>query len=371
MNNKADFTIGKIMAIIIGVIILILVITWFGKFELARTAERGVDFLRDFLGFSDDDNNIGPIEDYSFDCPYKVAEVKKGTGGKDFIYFCKDFKAECQKEESSYIQIEGDTIKLYGYNAIGDIDQDTFIYIRKYVRERRGDERDPFTFNYLDKEDLYPYEKILALHNAYFLSSAKREICNKEILTEEQARKNLLESDNSLGTVREIVVDGKTFYFDIDELINQKSNGLETPIYLDRKKTQPANSFINEEANSVYRLPEEGEDQFAQVRIPKEIIEKSRQNIDYYKDIENVYDGKYLEMHESLENPSNELGFFTDGDGFDYISFKRPTPFKTYVRFKDDDTFEIDGHETPWIQMDYWDVYRTFALAPSWALLEN
>jgi hypothetical protein len=173
--------------------------------------------------------------------------------------------------------------------------------------------------------------------------------------------------------IKKITVDGKDFYYDVNEFIKNKAKQI-TNLYLDQNLNKKAESTISKWGN-IRRISEKEEERDYSMEVEKELIQKSSQNIDNFRNIpdfnEKFLQNEAIKLKNKIDNTDNKLGVDTGGDPLVYVYFKTNSklgPSRNYVRFSDDDSAFLDY--TPWILMDYWDEYRNFVRVPDWALLE-
>ena len=349
---------GIIIGLVVTLLFLIPAILWFTGWNIPQ--------LLDFLIPDLIEDKPTEFQDYGFNCPIYVAKVKE-----IYIHFCTDTE-ECKETEKSEFYLGGNYIYADAKDGplflgkadpkVGNIFTDTFIYLDSYILNGVGTAENPNEYFELKAENIIPaQQQMLSLHNSYFLTSDKLDICRNTPISLEKERKK------QFKTHKEIVNEGKTFYFNLDEYIKNKADKT-TQLYLNSELTQKAESYLDEYA-ALIRLPEQGEEVFEKKEIDFEdkIIQKSEQDPSKFK---SASDGNYKKLLNPVDNTDNKLGINTGGDPFTHALFTADaSKHRIYIKLINEETGYDD--ESPWTLIEYWNAYRTFANIPDWAVCKT
>ncbi len=355
MNKSGMGAIETTMTIIGSVIALILLIALLVHFRIPQRLGLVIPDYSAGSGGQYDNSVLG--------CNIHVA-ILDGNG---YINFCVD--KECKSAKKSLVYKSGEEIKVNdGYisdTVIGLVNEGGYIYLDlKKV-----------------KIGVLSFEEKSNLNEAYFLN--KNEICRDstpKIYGE-------IKKDN----VKSIVLsDGKTFYYDRDELARNMGIG-NTVLYLDDGLTKKANSFMDK-GGSAHREKEVGDADIFKARVylnsmgevPKliqndlydSLSEKTDGGLSWRVSVSGLEEGMVdpgIKLKTPISNKDDILGVDTGGYDYSKVSFYK-SGGRIYVSFSTGRTgFLYLGtiYYSPWILKEYWDIHQTFANAPSDVLIEE
>ncbi|MBU0907275.1 MAG: hypothetical protein KKD18_06155 [Nanoarchaeota archaeon] len=363
INRKkgASLIINKtILFVLIG---LVVVITLFAIFSWG-IPQWFKNLLPTFFPNSTEDNTYT----FALSCPVHVARIVDGK----YIEYCLDDKCEKTRKtnlilnQNEILVTKPGALKISRFTPKVGIRLRGSIVIYPEIVKGIGSQDRPTA--YYDVEGNLPeYYELLNLNLAYFFT--KTQLCRDSRISEIELRK--------IAATRSIFIEGKTFYYDLDEFIQNKDEK-ETPLYLDNKLTQTAKSKIMPKASSdnydgsISRVPEEGETPFEEKLTEVKLIQKSRQNYDVqlYTNPAQKQEFERGELTEDIElsdayivpNPYNSLGVNTDGKPFTTIKYMQKDG-KVYIQLLRGSAY------SPLVRMEYWNAYQSFARIPDWAKL--
>lgn len=349
-NKKGISFIGKTVGIIILILALTIILLFMFGFGIQ-------DFFKIIIPDYITEKPESVNNSLGLECPIQIAYVAGNT-----IYFCHNYNCDPDTAESK-ILINGNSIQINQWinEEIGTIVENTFIYIKPSII--KGIVLEDQTADQLIKEiqaDVTGKE-LLLLDNSYFKNSAKKEICTNKIKTVEEYRIEMIAEATGETTIR-----GMQFYYNIDKLI-QNLNSQSTPLYLDKKMENRANSLIKSNGK-VSRKKEDSEEQDIQPQeVSANLLRTSTQNFQFYISGEELKEGKESEVFgltSTVDNTNNKIGIDSNGDPFTKVRYLRWNN-NIYVQFHE---YAYSDTVTPYIRMEYWDAYRSFKGAPHWAL---
>lgn len=340
-NGAADLTISKLikwMLVFFVVVLLVMGLISFGLIDKIKLI---------FPEFFSSENPEDDEFSYSLSCPVKVAFVN----GEDYLELCAD-KDCIQTQKTKLFLEEGSVMVDQKINdEIGKVIRG-YVVIFDGVRNGKGTADNPILF-YDVKYDIPSYESLLNLHMSYLYT--EKILCRESKVSEAEVRKE--------QATKNITLDGKSFYYNINDLMQNK-NSKPTELYLNKELTEKANGQISISADSVTWVSDAGETpEIKTIKI--ELIPKSPEDLSNYFTHDFTISGE-TPLKNRLSNEFNQLGVDSGKDDFEYVNYQKKDG-KLYVRF-----YDYDGRnfQTPWILMDYWNTYQTFARAPDWSILK-
>jgi len=118
-------------------------------------------------------------------------------------------------------------------------------------------------------------------------------------------------------------------------------------------------------SGTIYREKEINYKEISESRNVSEVVKPGSEDVSKYvsnwNDKKNSYKSDWILLKPEIENSNGETGFDSgswDGDDLEYIQYAKEDD-KFWIRFMDDDRFGNDI--TPWISMDWWNKFRSFA----------
>lgn len=355
LNKKAqEFLTGRLFKFL--VIAFILAVVLFGVWRWGIPDKIKTIFPNFFP------QNNSEISELSLACPTNVSIISD-TNPK-YISFCAD--ESCRNKRATKLYIENNLIYLdIGWATdpeIGRIQRGN-VLINAGILKGVGTQAQPELYFEI-KDSLPSYEDLLNLHLSYFYTQYK--LCRDARTNELETRREVLQ------TIREISVEGKTFYYDLDELIRNKGTKT-TPLYFDKKLTSLAKSFIAVSGIEIQRDKEGEENIQSHVVGNKALIPLSEQTYNVQiTDQRNKVEGQRAEValldentgqDFTVDNSYNKLGVYTNGDKLTHAAYWKKNG-RIYFQLLD---YANENYYSDWILMEYWDAYQTFARVPAWA----
>lgn len=296
--------------------------------------------------------------DYGFGCDVKVAKIFD-----KYITFCADDSCNEMDEVSNVFYVEGDEIKVDRYRGtdyvVGHVVNGYSINVKSSLIKARGFEGDELYFDLQEDvpRKIFPsYEELLNLNGAFFSDSSRKEICRDKRTDSLQERRKV--------SIKFIEVDGKSYYFDMDDYLQ---NG-ETELYLSNDldiRVGSLTMIISDNGDSSAGI-DEGNSVHYKIFYVMDKVKKFRLNDNFDESVlVEGRDSQWMPLAIPIENAYSETGFDTSGDNFDDVRYRKEGR-KIYVQFRDTNWGDI---ESPWILKDYWEIYGSFGRAPEWALL--
>lgn len=327
-----------------------------------------LDYIRNLPGYSyegDKEKEIGgEHEETSAACPVNVAKIVKS----DKVYKCGDkacyesmligtnllWKGSVIEAEIKVYQTTWGNDRLNLDEQIGGVSGGK-ISLSSEILAGYG------KLFFTVKNELPDYEFLLNLNGARY--GYNNIICRNEKISLEKVQRK----------IKKITVEGFNYYYDVSEIIRKKNTAL-VFLYADENLEKQAKSWISKDGNKVFRQPEEGEKRDYAIEVEVDLTEKSPEDINNYQnekrvqELMNKEEGETgdIKLKQKIDNSNNQLGVYTNGDGFDHVYYKKING-RTYTKFGE---FSLRNHFTPWILMDYWNENRNFRWAPEWAILK-
>lgn len=288
-----------------------------------------------------------PDSDFTLDCQNKIAVVEKGS-----ISMCRD--ANCQTLSKTKLLLEDNIIYVDQVNddAIGQLLRGRIVLFTEVVQGIGSQDRQIY---FEVEKDLPSQIDLVNLQYSEFFTD--KQLCKSQLLTLEQYRKENAAREIMIPV--EYISTGK-LYVNIDEFL-QNVGKSRTRLYLDKDLRNVANSYYDEEG-ILNILAEEEQD------IPRTTRQTYPVEVSISKLAPTLAEGQtsqIIPLPNKIDNSYNKLGLDTSSDPLTHAQFRRSNG-KIYVRFLD---YVGWNYESPWINVDYWDAYKTFARAPSWAIL--
>lgn len=281
-----------------------------------------VDWIRNLPGYKYDEKDR-VVDELPRDIEiqmnyYKVARVVDGV----YIKFCTN--GDCNKLRDSKLILEGSEIDgqiRVSQKGLFDVDRFDIDDIIGYVKKGRA---------WLGRGVIEGYGDL------YF-----------EVKDDLPSHVDLLNLDNS------IFISG--IFYKKDGLIPSEENH-----YLER--------FV-EDREEIEESSEDMSNYFSEIKSQKTQTVSSMHSVlnlrdpDFIKENPRIYiKTDWYGLKKPIENSGSQTGFDSGGEDLVYIQYASAYGH-VWVRFSDDDKLSRDD-VSPWIRMDYWNKYKSFARAP-------
>ena len=223
-----------------------------------------------------------------------------------------------------------------------------------------------------EENSLLNYYKVAIVKNGNEIWFCLGGNCNEDMLFKSSL---YLEGDESVGKLK--VLEGWELDTQIGEISGNRihifkeileSNG---KLYFDVENSLPSHTYLLNLENAFYIsgiIYRGDEVDFDYNKIEEtEIVKKSPEDISNYYNDKELKDGEktnWIKLKENIENSKGEAGWNTGSwnkDDLEYLQYANAYG-KIWIRFMDDDLFGKDI--TPWIEMNYWNKYRSYRRVP-------
>jgi len=354
-----EVTFTKLITIILVALVVLWGILWMSGIGVPN-------WLKNIIpGIGPSSHNESNDYNFALVCPIQTARVINEKN----IEICIDEK--CENTRRTNIYIEDGLIKVEQNNEfdeeIGKLLRGSIVIYQEVMKGVGSKER-PNLF-YEAEPDLPAFEDLLNLNFAYFHTKAK--LCKDFKTTEHEYRKAAAAIPINIGPRW---ISSGILYVNVDELIRNKRKS-NIDLYLTESLNTLAKSSLDKDWHVNLRA-EEGQDILTGYSGgPVSPIEKSPEH-SYLSPHRMTQEGNYkksklIELQSPLDNTYNKIGVATGGENFEFVVFIEADNegyIQHYIQFIDKD-WPSDDELTPWIRLDYWDAYRSFARVPHWAKL--